>query len=466
MIRFGTGGFRGVIGEDFDKANVQLIAQGLAEVSRAEKNDKPVAVGYDYRFISDRAAVWVSEVLAANGIRVLLFDGAMPTPAIMYAVKENELNYGVMITASHNPYYFNGVKLFLKGGVDADVNFTQRLEKVIDGISEVKTVPLESAKSSGLVQMYNDIDSYLGFIRKFISPGIVNNTAKILYDNLNGVGAVCLTKLAEKLNIKQFDVRNSGHDAFFGFSLPNPTREMMEPLSGIVRREGYDFAIATDSDGDRLGIIDEQGRYVDSNTILGALYYYLCRYRGEKGDVVKNCATSLLLDKLAAKLGYKCHEVDVGFKNISRKMAETDALIGGESSGGLTVRGYIKGKDSVFSSALFMEMVIMMKKPVSEIVREVYDFAEYSLDADEKTLSLSGFDGVEKYLTENAPALSEKVLEIKHFGRNYKYILKNGWALLRMSGTEPAIRIFAETDSREQTDKIIGEIIDDLKKYA
>ena len=147
-------------------------------------------------------------------------------------------------------------------------------------------------------------------------------------------------------------------------------------------------------------------------------------------------------------------------------MAETDALIGGESSGGLTVRGYIKGKDSVFSSALFMEMVIMMKKPVSEIVREVYDFAEYSLDADEKTLSLSGFDGVEKYLTKNAPALSEKVLEIKHFGRNYKYILKNGWALLRMSGTEPAIRIFAETDSREQTDKIIGEIVDDLKKYA
>lgn len=466
MIEFGTGGFRGVIGEDFTRDNVRLIAEGLSRIAEEDGSDRPVVVGYDNRFISDRAAIWLAEVFAAHGIKVLKFDRPMPTPAIMYAVKDMGLAYGAMVTASHNPYYFNGVKLFMKGGMDADLAFTERLERTMEKITAVNALPIEGAEKEGLVEHFDNLDRYLAFIRSFISPKIVDNHAKILYDNLCGVGVVSLRRLAEDYNVRQFDIRNARHDAFFSFSLPNPTEEMMRPLADTVVREGYDFAMATDSDADRLGILDEKGNYIDSNDILGALYYYLSVYRGMKGDVVKNCATSLLLDKLAERLGQKCHEVDVGFKNVSQKMAETDALIGGESSGGLTVRGYVRGKDSVFSASLFMEMVIMMKKPVSEIVKEVHGFADYRLNSAQSVIEVKSLEPVVEYLSRCTPELSQKVLETRAFGRNYKYILNNGWALLRMSGTEPVLRVFAETDSEKTTKNIIGELTGSLKKFA
>lgn len=466
MIEFGTGGFRGVIGEDFNKENVQMIAEALSRIAVEDGETLPIVVGYDNRFISDRASMWLAEVFAAHGIKVLLFRHTMPTPAVMFAVKDMGLHYGAMVTASHNPYYFNGVKLFQAGGVDADLAFTTRLESVMRQVDAVKTMPVEQGLEQGLIENFDNLDRYLEFIKSFISSEIARNHAKILYDNLCGVGAVGLERLAKDFRIKRFDIMNSRHDAFFNFSLPNPTREMMAPLSETVVGEGYDFALATDSDGDRLGIIDEKGDYVDSNDILGALYYYLCRYRGMKGDVVKNCATSLLLDKLAEKLGYRCHEVDVGFKNVSQKMTETDALIGGESSGGLTVRGYVKGKDSVFSASLFMEMVILMDKPVSEIIGEVHAFAGYDLKAEESTIEVKSLDSVERYLTQHSPDLSESVVEMRHFGRNFKYILENGWALLRMSGTEPALRVFAETPDCATTGRVIGELKQSLKKFA
>ncbi|MDE7295752.1 MAG: phosphoglucomutase/phosphomannomutase family protein [Clostridia bacterium] len=466
MIGFGTGGFRGVIGEEFTRENVRLIAEGLSRIAEEDGTTGPIVVGYDNRFISDRAAVWLAEVFAAHGIKVLKFGRTMPTPAIMFAVKDLGLSYGAMVTASHNPYYFNGVKLFLKGGVDADAAFTDRLERTMSTITEPKVMPFEQAKKEGLIEHLDNLASYLGVIRSFISPQITDNRVKILYDNLCGVGAVGLRRLTEDYNIRKFDILNAEHDAFFGFSLPNPTEEMMRPLAEKVVREGYDFAMATDSDADRLGILDERGHYIDSNDILACIYYYLTLYRGMRGDVVKNCATSLLLDKLADKFGQKCHEVDVGFKNVSQKMAETDALIGGESSGGLTVRGYVRGKDSVFSASLFMEMVIVMKKPVSEIIREVHAFADYGMCGGQEVVSLKTLKPVKAYLAEHTPKLSVPVIETQSYGRNFKYILQNGWALLRMSGTEPVLRIFAETESEQMTHEVIHELKDSVLMFA
>ncbi len=469
MIEFGTGGFRGVIAEDFTQQNVRLIAEALARIAEEEKKaDIPVAVGYDNRFMSDFAADWICEVLAAHGMTALRMRYPTPTPAVMYTVKELGLSYGAMVTASHNPYYFNGVKLFTEGGMDADAEFTGRMENMISRLENARigTVAVDIAKRKGLVRDFDNTEDYLGFIKSFISPKIMDNRVKILYDNIYGVGAGCLEKLAKDYHIARFDVLRGGHDAFFGFSLPNPTNEAMLSLAGKVKEGGYDFAMATDSDADRLGILDENGCVVDSNDILGALYYYLHRYRGMKGGAVKNCATSLLIDKIAEKFGEKCYEVDVGFKNVSQKMAETDALIGGESSGGLTVRGYVRGKDSVFSASLFTEMVVMMKKPVSEIIREVHEFAGYSLSSSQSVIELRSLDPVKEYLAENTPELSEKVVEKRCFGRNYKYILDDGWALLRMSGTEPVLRVFAETKSAAVTESIIRELTGELKKFA
>lgn len=468
MIKFGTGGFRGVIGDDFTKANVQLIAQALANVAHKSQHEgKPIIIGYDNRFMSDYVAGWFSEVLAANEIKVFMYTAPVPTPTVMCATKDMQNEYGIMITASHNPYIFNGIKLFLKSGVDADVEFTDILEKEVEAVTEVKVIKLFKAKQEGLVIDFSNILQYLANIKSYISPDIVLNKAKILYDNMCGVGIVGLEPLAKEYAIYKFDMLHTNHDAFFNFALPNPTEEALGYLKAKVVEGGYDYAIATDSDGDRLGVIDEKGNYVNSNDILGALYYYLIKYKKLKGDIVKNCSTSVLMDKLAAKLGYKCHEVDVGFKNISSKIREVDALIGGESSGGLTVRSYIFGKDSVFSASLFMEMQIMMKKPVSQIINEVHKLAEYDYYVKEDSIviyDMKVFDDLAKGIIK---PFDSELVSFEAYNRNVKYHFANDcWALVRMSGTEPVLRLVVEMENKEKANAVVEKLKQVIEQNA
>ncbi len=459
MLQFGTGGFRGIIGDDFTKQNVQRIAEALARVAAAEnKTDRPVVIGYDNRFASDKAAQWLAQVLAAHGMRVLAVPYPTPTPSVMFAVMHEKLYYGAMVTASHNPYDFNGVKLFTEGGKDADVAFTGRIEREIAKIGAVRALSAGQIPR-GAVSEYDVRGKYLDCIAGFLSPAVRGGKVRVLYDNLNGVGAGAILPLAERQGWK-IDVLHPEHDAFFGFRVPNPTPENMLPLQERVTGGGYDFAMATDSDADRLGILDERGTSVSSNEILAALYYYLVRYRGMRGDVVKNCATSLLLDRLAAKFGFACHEVDVGFKNISQKMDETDALIGGESSGGLTVRGYVRGKDSVFSSSLFIEMAVCMQKPVSQIIAEMRAFAGYDLYFREEAVALPTQECARACLEACTPPQGERLLRTVRAGRNVKFYLEDGWALVRLSGTEPAVRIFTELPTRERAERAAAWLSD------
>ncbi len=460
MIKFGTGGFRGVIGDDFNRKNVCIIAEALSRIIRDDKSGLPVVIGYDNRFMSDFFARWMTEVFAAHKISCLLYTHQAPSPAVMCATRDLGLDYGIIITASHNPFQFSGVKLFLKGGVDADVNFTARMEQYIEPIETfdetVEKIPFEQAKNSGLVKDFSNIEEYVEHIKEYIDPRIKNNDIRILFDNICGVGYIALEKLAKEFNIAEFDILHKNHDAFFAFELPNPTNEVLFTIREKVLEGGYDYAMATDSDGDRLGILDEKGNYVDNNDILASLYYYLVHYKGLRGDVVKNCATSVLLDKLADKFGYKCYEVDVGFKNISAKMKETDALIGGESSGGLTCRGYLYGKDSSFSASLFMEMRIIMNKPVSEIIKETRAFAGYTYCSLEDQVDLTKKSKSRQEIMLDEPVFGRKIVNKQVYGNNVKYIFENDcWALMRFSGTEPILRIFAEAETREECQRIM-----------
>lgn len=459
MIKFGTGGFRGIIGDDFTREAVQKIAQGLADMIAADNVKTPVVVGYDHRFCSEYFAEWIAETLSANGIKTLLYVEPMPSPAVMTAVRDENLDYGVMITASHNPYRFNGVKLFVKGGMDADVQTTDRLERLINGVSAVKTLPLNLGRKQGLVEDYSNMERYLNNVLQFVSKEVDFSKLNVLYNNLYGVGAKCIAPLFKQIGVGSLTVLHTERDAYFGNRMPNPTEKVMADMRADVVKGRYDFAFGTDSDVDRLGIIDELGNYVSSNEILAALYYYLVKYRKMKGDVVKNCATSVLIDKVAANLGFICHEVDVGFKNISHAIKQYDALIGGESSGGLTVRGYIYGKDSVFSSTLFAEMVAALNKPVSEILREVREFAGYNQVCVEDEIRFDSEEGLVDYLTNNVPAFDRKLVKFDHFTRNFKYYFDNGcWALIRLSGTEPVFRVFAEFETKDEANIIISQL--------
>ena len=464
-IQFGTGGFRGIIGDDFNKETIQLVAQALANIILENKQEqRPIIVGYDNRFMSDFAAKWFCEVLNGNHIKTFLYNHVVPTPAVMSTTKDMQNYYGVMMTASHNPYYFNGIKVFTKEGYDADVAFTSLLEKKVAEVDEIKTMPERTARKFDYLEDYHNLDSYLSHIKSFINPGVSNNKLKVLYNNMNGVGVIGLKPLSEKLHIHQFTIINEDHDAFFGFTLPNPTKEaLMGEFSETVYNQNYDLGMATDSDGDRLGIIDEMGNYVSANEILAAIYYYLVTVRGYKGDIVKNCATSVLVDLVAESLGYKCHEVDVGFKNITAGMKEFDALLGGESSGGLTMRGYIYGKDASFSGALFLEMVIKMNKPVSKIIRELKRSVDYDYYFSEDFITLDvDAQKVIEYMKNNLPELSLKYNDVQIFGRNFKFWFNDRqWLLLRLSGTEPAFRVFSEFKDEEQGKELVKE----LKKY-
>ena len=465
QISFGTGGFRGVIGDDFNKENIQKIAQGLANLIK-ERNqiDKPIIVGYDNRFMSDYSAKWFTEVLNGNKISVLLFTHSVPTPTVMSGTHDADNYYGVMITASHNPYYFNGIKVFTRGGYDADVEFTNALEVKIHAVDDIEVLDERSARKEGLLKDYDDLGSYISHIKSFIDPSISNNKLRVLYNNMNGVGVIGLKPLSQKLHLYQFTIINEEHDAFFGFNLPNPTKdELLGEFSETVVNQRYNLGMATDSDGDRLGIIDEKGNYVSANEILASIYYYLIHDRHYTGDVVKNCATSVLIDLVAEKLGYVCHEVDVGFKNITQGMRDFDALLGGESSGGLTMRGYIFGKDATFAAALFLEMVIKYNKPVSEIIQGIKNLVKYDYNFYEDFIPLDvDAQLVIAYMKEHLPNLSVQYEKTHFFNRNFKFLFPDRqWLLLRLSGTEPAFRVFAEFKDAEEGKKLIQ----DLKEY-
>lgn len=465
MIKFGTGGFRGVIGDDFNKANVQLIAQALSDIINERQSKRPIIIGYDNRFMSDFAAKWFAETLVGNGVRVYLYTQSVPTPSVMSATRDLGNDFGVMITASHNPYYFNGVKIFTKQGYDADVEFTNDLEKHMAKVKDIKSITYYEAKRRWLIQDYSDTHMYLSHIKSFVSYKIKDNKLKLLYNNMNGVGVVGLRPLAKDLNIHQFDIINDDHDAFFSFSLPNPTEEALgQEFVGQVLNGHYDAGFATDSDGDRLGIIDEKGNYVSNNEILACLYYYLITKRGESGDIVINLATSKLIPLVAEKLGYTCHEVDVGFKNITSKMTETNALLGGESSGGLTMRGYLYGKDAVFSSALVMEMMVLENKPISKIVSDLKDLVNFHHAFVEDLIPLRcAVDKVVAYIEEHLPTFHLEIVKYERYGRNFKFTFPNNqWVLIRLSGTEPAFRLFAETED----ESVAKSIIKQLREYV
>lgn len=466
MIEFGTGGFRGIIGEDFTKENIKKITQGIANIYKRNNFHKPVVVGYDFRFVSEKAATWVAETLAANFIEVLLANSPSPTPAVMERSKALDNEFGIMITASHNPYWFNGLKLFQREGMDAEKTLTDKLEKEIAVVEDVKSIDINEDKEKGLVKEINIVSPYLDSIAKFVNISEnANKNIKILLDPIYGTGAITLEPTLKRMGFNNIKNLHNKRDPFFGGLLPNPIEKNMQADRELLLNEHYDLCIGTDSDCDRIAILDEKGNYVDANEVLASLYYYLIKYRHESGDIVKNLATSDLIDELANKFGFKCHEVDVGFKNISQGMKDFDCLLGGESSGGLTMRGYIYGKDSTFASALFLEMLATLNKPVSEVIKEARDFVGFYKHSHEDSVSFENKDKIMSAIKNKDPAFESKIVKKEFIANNVKYRFSNGdWALLRFSGTEPLIRLFYESSNEEEAEKGIKAIKDFVKE--
>lgn len=450
-IKFGTGGWRAIIGNDFICANVRRVAEGIFKLMEEEnKTDKPVIIGYDRRFLSESAAKWVAEVLAKNGITVLFMARSAPTPLVMHTVKDQNLYFGIEITASHNPASYNGIKLFVEEGRDAPVETTTKLEKLIEGILEVEFKDFDSAVKDGNIQFLdNPFNKFLDDIIDLLDMKALRKRGlRVLFDSMHGSGTYPLLVIFHTARCT-IDTININKDAYFGGVMPAPSEKSLMSLKTSVLNGKYDLGIAMDGDGDRLGVIDSNGKYINANDTLCLLYYYLVKYKGWKGPVVRNLATTHLLDKIAESFGEKCYEVPVGFKYISSKLDEVDAVLGGESSGGLTVRGHIHGKDSIYAASLFAEMVSVTGKSPSEMIKALHkEFGDFVMVEDDMSFAPEIKDSIIKTLLvdKRLPEFSDEIVRV-NYEDGCKVYFNDGFVICRFSGTEPLLRIFAESTS-------------------
>ncbi len=461
MIRFGTGGWRAIIADGFTKENIRLLTAGLCLLMEKEGyGGSRVCLGYDRRFLSKEAMFWAAEVLAGYGFRPYVINRSAPTPLIMFTVKEMDVPYGLAITASHNPAIYNGIKIFTRGGRDADQTVTRRIEQQIDTLrpEDVKSVEYRTALAQGIVEEGYPFNDYIDSILSLVDVKKIQSARlKIALDPMYGVSHNSLRTILLTCRC-DVDVIHEQHDTLFGGRMPAPSADALRMLSGYVVENKCDLGLATDGDADRLGVMDERGNYVHPNTLLVLLYYYLLQYRGWKGACVRNNSTTHLLDRVAADFGETCYEVPVGFKHISGKMAETGAIIGGESSGGLAVRGHIAGKDGIYASALLVEMLAVTGKTVARLHEEItekYGVLCYREDSVTTTAQAKEVLREMVYNQDAVPDFGKEILRVNREDGCKVYFTDGSWVICRFSGTEPLLRFAAEGQTQQQAREYI-----------
>ncbi len=466
MIKFGTGGWRAVIGDDFTKANIQILSKAMCDKIKAEGVDKKIVIGYDRRFLSKEAMQWAAETFAAEGIKAYLVNKSAPTPLIMFYTMVHEFDYGMMITASHNPATYNGIKVFTKGGRDADEHQTEDIEKYIAAVdtANVPEMDYEEAKAADLIEEIYPLNDYLDNILEAIDVDKIKKAGlRVAIDPMYGVSETSLKTILLTTRCDVYTIHDR-HDTLFGGKLPAPNAATLRALQNCVLDNGCDIGLATDGDADRIGVIDDTGRFLHPNDILVLLYYYLVKFKGWHGPVVRNLCTTHMLDKVAERFGEKCYEVPVGFKWVSAKMTETNAIIGGESSGGLTVKGHINGKDGVYAAALLVEMIAVTGKKLSQIYKDIEDECG-QIFMEERDYRFSHEKKIEmtKTLLEDkkVPELPFEIDHISYMDGCKVYFANGGWVVARFSGTEPLLRIFCEMPTAEQA-KTVSEIYEDF----
>lgn len=471
MIKFGTGGWRAIIGDEFTKANIQLLAQGLVNKMKSEGvTENGIVMGYDRRFLSKEAMQWAAQVFAAAHIKAYLINKSSPTPLIMYYVMKHDFPYGMMVTASHNPAIYNGVKVFTAGGRDADEIQTKDIEDYISDIeeSQVMSVEYEDGKAAGYIEEIYPLNEYLDNIIASVNMEAIRGAGlKVALDPMYGVSETSLKTILLTARC-EVDTIHDRHDTLFGGKLPAPTASTLHTLQNYVLEKKCDIGIATDGDADRIGVIDDKGNFLHPNDILVLLYYYLVKFKSWHGPVVRNIATTHMLDKVAKEFGESCYEVPVGFKYISAKMQETGAIIGGESSGGLTVHGHINGKDGIYAAALLIEMIAVTGKKLSEIMEDIHtECGSIHMEERDYKFSQEKKEQVFRVLMEEKqlPKLPSEIDHVSYLDGSKVYFANGGWVIARFSGTEPLIRIFCEMPTVEEAEEIckIYETFLDLK---
>ncbi len=467
MIKFGTGGWRAVIGDEFTKENIQILARAMCDKMKAEGVEEAgIVLGYDRRFLSKEAMQWAACVFAKEGIVASLINKSAPTPLVMYYVAHHKYPYGMMITASHNPAIYNGIKVFTEGGRDADEVQTADIESYMDNITDIPVDAMDYAEGvkAGLIREIYPLNEYIDSVLDFVDQETIKKASlRVAFDPMYGVSDTSLKTilLTTRCEVEAIHER---HDTLFGGKLPAPNEGTLSLLKHYVVEHHCDIGIATDGDADRIGVIDDKGNFLHPNDILVLLYYYLVKYKGWKGDCVRNICTTHLLDRVAEQFGQQCYEVPVGFKYVSAKMYEKDAIIGGESSGGMAVKGHIKGKDGIYAAALLIELLAISGMKLSEIMDTIRkEYGGMALVERDYRFSAERKEEIKKQLLvdKDLPEIPFEVEKVSYLDGLKIYLKNGGWISVRFSGTEPLLRIFCEM-TEEADAKKFAEVFEDF----
>ena len=459
-IKFGTDGWRGLIAEDFTFANARIVAQAIARyVVRCEDARKGVIIGYDHRFASDSIASSVAEVVSASGTPVFLTDKPCPTPAVSLLVRQRGAASGLMITASHNPYPWNGIKYKASYGSSALPSIVAQIEKELDTLQKASAPPLPPRKN--LIQPLEPRAPYLDALEKLVDWQRLRNAKfRFVSDAMHGSAAGLLVELFRRNGIACDEIRGT-RDPRFGGVNPEPIEPHIEALRQAVRGGKYDAGFCADGDGDRIGAIDRNSTFINPHQIFALLVWHLAGTRNLPGDIAKTFSVTKLIDKLAAKFARKLHEVPIGFKYICELMLEQNILIGGEESGGIGTSLYLPERDATVSALLLAELMAWHGKSLGELLAVLTtEFGEYhygrvdlDLKPGQKEKAIAHFSNGKLSRVLDFPVVRREDMDgIK------VYLGEVGWVMVRASGTENLLRVYSETSETDTTRRVLDAV--------
>ncbi len=465
VIKFGTDGWRAIIAEDYTFANVRTCAQALADCQRAEgKAEAGLVVAYDTRFASERFAAAVAEVLAANGIHTYLSDRPQPTPVASYSILSRKAGGAVVITASHNPAAYNGFKVKPEYAGSASPEVIAELERRIE-ITEatpngVKRMPLAEAKTQGLVEEFDATADYVQHVSGLVDlQGLRDAGITVVADAMYGVGSGYFERLLGGGKTRVVGIRQERNPAFPGIN-PEPITPNLAALFAAVKEHSAVAGLATDGDADRIGLVDENGVFINQHQVFGLLLLYLMEIRGLRGDSVRSVTMTSMGDRFAADRGFKVIETPVGFKYIGPRMTAENAILGGEESGGYGFSGHIPERDALVSGLFLLDLAVKLGKTMSQTMTYLqermgawyYNRLDISFPPAERDAIQARVAAAQPAALDGSPLASINTID------GYKFHAEDGsWLLIRFSGTEPLLRIYTETTSPERVHRMLAE---------
>jgi phosphomannomutase len=461
-IKFGTDGWRGGIADDYTFANVRRCTQGFAEyLLRKGAKGKRVVVGYDMRFLGEEFAIAVASVLAGNGFVVYLTDGATPTPVISYAVVDKNACGAVNVTASHNPPTDNGFKVRDENGGAIDPEGLNEIESLIpESEDNVNSVTMKDAINQGSIVRFDAAEGYIRQLKRLIDLEPIKNAGlKILVDPMWGNGAGWFPRLIGGGRTEIIEIHNIRNPIFPEMKRPEPIPPNVDVGLKKTLEVGADVLLINDGDADRVGFGDENGQFIDQLRSFGLLAYYMLEVRGERGPIVKTLSTTKMLNKLGKLYNVPVHETGVGFKYVAPKMVATNALIGGEESGGYAFQGHVPERDGILAGLYFLDMMVKLKRKPSELLDLLFSkVGAHYYDRIDTPFEGERQDKINRILAANPATIgSLKVIDFVTVD-GYQFILEDGgWMLIRFSGTEPIIRVYCETTHSDKVQAIIKD---------